>query len=40
MNEEITLEFNQFRNFGYLKSKVPNGLFLNLIEERVNYVQN
>jgi hypothetical protein len=33
MNEEIALEFNQFRNFGYLKSKIPNGLFLNLIEE-------
>ena len=41
MNEEISLEFNQFRNFGYLKSKIPNGLFLNLIEEsekfNINY---
>ena len=33
MSEEITLEFNQFTNFGYLKLKIPNQLFLNLVKE-------
>ena len=29
----MMIEVNQFRNFGYLKAKIPNQLFLNLIEE-------
>ena len=33
MSEKIMLEFNQLPNYGYLKVKIPNRLFLNLTKE-------